>query len=93
MKNPRARINLRGTSGSSNEALPSLIVFASFVLVIACLYWAQAVLIPVALSIMLTFPAEPGRQGPRMDRCRTSSFSHPYRRRHLFPPGYDWLGC
>ena len=63
MKNPRARINLRGTSGSSNEALPSLIVFASFVLVIACLYWAQAVLIPVALSIMLTFLLSPVARG------------------------------
>jgi predicted PurR-regulated permease PerM len=33
----------------------SLIVLVGFVLVIACLYWAQAVLIPVALAILLTF--------------------------------------
>jgi predicted PurR-regulated permease PerM len=33
----------------------SLIVLGGFVLVVACLYWAQAVLIPVALAIFLTF--------------------------------------
>jgi predicted PurR-regulated permease PerM len=33
----------------------SLIVLAGFVLVIACLYWAQTVLIPIALAILLTF--------------------------------------
>lgn len=33
----------------------SLIVLGGLVLVIACLYWAQAVLIPVALAILLTF--------------------------------------
>ena len=59
MKNPRARTNLRGTSGRSTGTLPSLIAFGSFVLIIACLYWAQAVLIPIALAIMLTFLLSP----------------------------------
>ena len=58
MKNPRARTNLRGTSGGTGT-LPSLIAFGSFVLIIACLYWAQAVLIPIALAIMLTFLLSP----------------------------------
>ena len=59
MKNPRARTNLRGTSGRSTGTLPSLIAFGNFVLIIASLYWAQAVLIPVALAILLTFLLSP----------------------------------
>jgi predicted PurR-regulated permease PerM len=39
--------------------LPSLIAVATFVLIIASLYWAQALLIPIALSIMLTFLLSP----------------------------------
>jgi predicted PurR-regulated permease PerM len=39
--------------------LPSLIAVATFVLIISSLYWAQAVLIPIALAIMLTFLLSP----------------------------------
>ncbi|HXV79142.1 MAG TPA: AI-2E family transporter [Candidatus Binatia bacterium] len=59
MKNPRARTNLQGSSGHSTRTLPSLIAVATFVLIIASLYWAQAVLIPVALAILLTFLLSP----------------------------------
>ena len=59
MRNPRERNNLRGTSGHSTGALPTLIAVATFVLIIASLYWAQAVLIPVALAILLTFLLSP----------------------------------
>ena len=59
MKNPRERNNLRGTNGHSTGTLPSLIAVATFVLIIASLYWAQAVLIPVALAILLTFLLSP----------------------------------
>src|SRR4249919_2155869 len=59
MKNTRARTNLPGTSGRGTGTLPSLILFGSFVLIIASLYWAQAILIPVALSILLTFLLSP----------------------------------
>jgi predicted PurR-regulated permease PerM len=38
---------------------PSLTVAASFVLLVACLYWAQAVLVPIALAILLTFVLGP----------------------------------
>jgi predicted PurR-regulated permease PerM len=38
---------------------PSLTVAAGFVLLVACLYWAQAVLIPIALAILLTFVLGP----------------------------------
>jgi len=55
MKNPRAR----GITGHSTATLPSLIAVATFVLIIASLYWAQAVLIPVALAILLTFFLSP----------------------------------
>jgi predicted PurR-regulated permease PerM len=59
MKNPRERNNLRGSSGHSTGTLPSLIAVATFVLIIASLYWAQAILIPIALAIMLTFLLSP----------------------------------
>jgi predicted PurR-regulated permease PerM len=39
--------------------LPLLYILASFTLVIACLYWAKAVLVPVALAILLTFLLNP----------------------------------
>jgi predicted PurR-regulated permease PerM len=39
--------------------LPLFYALASFVLVIACLYWARVVLIPVALAILLTFLLNP----------------------------------
>ena len=59
MKNPRERNNLRDTSGHSTRTLPTLIAVATFVLIIASFYWAQAVLIPVALAILLTFLLSP----------------------------------
>ena len=59
MKNLRAPSNLRGTGGRGTEALPSLIALGNVVLIIASLYWAQAILIPVALSILLTFLLSP----------------------------------
>jgi predicted PurR-regulated permease PerM len=55
MKNPRAR----GTSGHGAETLPSLIALGNVVLIIASLYWAQAILIPVALAVLLTFLLSP----------------------------------
>src|ERR1700730_3681337 len=59
MKNPRAPSNLRGTGGRGTAALPSLIALGNGVLIIASLYWAQTFLIPIALSIMLTFLLSP----------------------------------
>jgi len=51
MKNSRGRRNVLGSSDSSSRTLPSLIAVATFVLIIASLYWAQAILIPIALPI------------------------------------------
>jgi predicted PurR-regulated permease PerM len=59
MKNPKNRSNFLDSSHPSSGNLPSLIAVATFVLIIASLYWAQAVLIPIALSIMLTFLLSP----------------------------------
>jgi predicted PurR-regulated permease PerM len=59
MKNPRGRSNFLSSSPPSSGNLPSLIAVATFVLIIASLYWAQAILIPIALSIMLTFLLSP----------------------------------
>jgi predicted PurR-regulated permease PerM len=59
MKNLQERSNHRGSTGYSTGTLPFLIAVATFVLIIASLYWAQAVLIPVALAILLTFLLSP----------------------------------
>ena len=59
MKNPQGRRNFLGSTHPSSGNLPSLIAVATSVLIIASLYWAQAVLMPIALSIMLTFLLSP----------------------------------
>jgi predicted PurR-regulated permease PerM len=46
---------IRGRNGKS----PSLFILATAVLIIASFYWAQAVLIPIAISILLTFLLTP----------------------------------
>ena len=38
---------------------PSWIRFGGFVLVIAVVYWAQAILVPVALALLITFVLSP----------------------------------
>jgi predicted PurR-regulated permease PerM len=53
----RDRIALGALTG--NRGVPSLTVAAGFVLLVACLYLAQAVLIPIALAILLTFVLGP----------------------------------
>ena len=35
--------------------LKPLITFSGCVLVVACLYWGQAILIPIALAVLITF--------------------------------------
>jgi len=41
------------------HTLKSWVLFAGFVLVVCVLYWAQAILVPVALAILLTFVLSP----------------------------------
>src|ERR1041384_6542243 len=41
------------------QSIAPWIRFAGFVLVIAVLYWAQAVLVPVALALLITFVLSP----------------------------------
>jgi predicted PurR-regulated permease PerM len=59
MKNPKDRSNVLRRSRPTSGRLPSLIAIATFVLIIGSLYWAQAILIPIALSLMLTFLLSP----------------------------------
>jgi predicted PurR-regulated permease PerM len=59
MKNPQERSKLLSSRGQDTGPLNSLIAIAIFVLIIASLYWAQAVLIPVALAMLLTFLLSP----------------------------------
>ena len=56
-KKPGANI-VPGIRGR-NDKLPSLFILPTVVLIIASLYWAQAVLIPIAVSILLTFLLSP----------------------------------
>src|SRR6185436_10594147 len=56
---PRRPAPIR-SHGEGGPGLPvPLLRFAGFVLVVACLYWAQIVLIPVALALLLTFMLAP----------------------------------
>ena len=90
MTNSSERSNLRGSSGPNIALLPALIGIAIFVLIVASLYWAQAVLIPVALAILLTFLLSPvaaaleriglGRL-PSVIACRSSDIFPPRRNR------------
>jgi predicted PurR-regulated permease PerM len=43
----------------SNSALRPFLVFCGLIVVTACLYWAQEVLIPIALATLLTFIMAP----------------------------------
>ncbi|MGH7824790.1 MAG: AI-2E family transporter [Candidatus Binatia bacterium] len=52
-------IRTAGSADHSSNARPALMVAVSFVLLIACLYLAQAILIPVALAILLSFLLTP----------------------------------
>jgi predicted PurR-regulated permease PerM len=42
-----------------NGKLPSLLILPTIVLIIATLYWAQTVFVPIAVSILLTFLLSP----------------------------------
>jgi len=59
MKNSQERSKLLSSRCQDTGPLNSLIAIAIFVLIIASLYWAQAVLIPVALAMLLTFLLSP----------------------------------
>ena len=43
----------------TSHTLKPWVIFASCVLVIVVLYWAQAVLVPIALAVLLTFVLTP----------------------------------
>ena len=55
----KLRANYAGLEGWSSHKSPSFFLLPTVVLIIASLYWAQAVLIPVAVSILLTFLLTP----------------------------------
>src|SRR6185369_5287176 len=55
---PPAPMRRRGEGTLPGLPVP-LLRFAGFVLVVACLYWAQVVLIPVALALLVTFLLAP----------------------------------
>jgi predicted PurR-regulated permease PerM len=61
MKNPRA--NYGDLAGWNSRKSPAFFFLAAVVLAIASLYLAQAVLIPVAISILLTFLLTPVADG------------------------------
>ena len=53
------RASLAAALRGHNGQLPSLFILPTLILVIASLYWAQAVLIPIAVSLLLTFLLSP----------------------------------
>jgi predicted PurR-regulated permease PerM len=55
----KLRTNYADLDGWSSRKSPSFFLLPTVVLIIASLYWAQAVLIPVAVSILLTFLLSP----------------------------------
>lgn len=48
---------------SPNATLTGWLVFGGFVLVVAVLYWAQAILMPIAVAVLLTFLLAPAVSG------------------------------
>jgi predicted PurR-regulated permease PerM len=54
-----ARAALNGNSTRGGGRVAPLVIAATIVVVIASLYWAQAVLIPFALAVLLTFLLSP----------------------------------
>jgi predicted PurR-regulated permease PerM len=48
-----------GFSSQRDAGFQPVIALATLVLVVACLYWAQAVLIPIAVAVLLTFLLSP----------------------------------
>src|SRR5215475_8584856 len=55
----KLRTNYARLDGWSSQKAPALFLLPTVVLIIASLYWAQAVLIPIAVSILLTFLLTP----------------------------------
>jgi predicted PurR-regulated permease PerM len=55
----KPRASLAPSSAARGDKLPSGLILPTLVLIIATLYWGQAFLIPVALSILLTFLLTP----------------------------------
>jgi predicted PurR-regulated permease PerM len=57
---PTANLSVgEGNVADRVRNFPLLYVFATLILIIACLYWAKVVLIPVALAILVTFLLNP----------------------------------
>jgi predicted PurR-regulated permease PerM len=55
----RNTITVWGSMDDTSQTLKPWVIFAGCVLVIVVLYWAQAVLVPIALAVLLTFVLTP----------------------------------
>ena len=55
----KLRTNYAPLDRWSSRKAPAFFLLPTVVLIIASLYWAQAVLIPIAVSILLTFLLTP----------------------------------
>jgi predicted PurR-regulated permease PerM len=55
----KPRVSLAPGATARGDKLPSVLILPTLILIIATLYWGQAFLIPVALSILLTFLLTP----------------------------------
>ena len=64
------------------DALKSMrpwVTFAGFVLVVVVLYWAQTLLIPIALAVLLTFVLAPAVSRLQRGLAACLPCSSPYR--------------
>ena len=86
------------TMASGSRKLPLLYVLASVTVVLAGLYWARVVLLPVALAVLLTFLLNPVitmlhrwgvPRGPRRGSGRRAGLCRAGRRRRRSYP--QWL--
>ena len=72
--------------------LRPLITFSGCVLVVACLYWGQAILIPIALAVLITFLLGPVVSVLRRVACLRLGRA-PCRDLDRVGGGRDWVGA
>ncbi len=84
----------RNSMGAESGRLPGIWFFLGAALLVAILYWAQAILIPVALAILLTFLLAPiARQLERWGIYRGLSVSLVVLLTALLLGGMIWLAA
>ena len=82
----------RDHDGWLPRKLLPLVMLATFVLVLACLYWGQAVFMPLALATVLTFLLHPVVTWLERRIGRVLSIVLVVALASTAPTGQEWLG-